>query len=160
MKKTLIILLVACFFVSIALMGISCKAEEEAVEEEAVEEEAVEEEAMEEEAVEEEASVAEKVIAFMPEQVAVKRWMDADVPSFEARAAELGYETIVQVAGGDAEKQIKQAEGVLQQNISAIVIVPADFDAARKIVEMANEVNVPVISYNDLITGIEIAGFV
>lgn len=105
--------------------------------------------------------VEKNVIAFMPEQIVVKRWSDADIPSFEKRAAELGYDVVVHVAEGDAEKQIRQAETVLQnERLGAIVIVPADFDAARRIVEMANERNVPVIAYNDLVEGIEIAGFV
>lgn len=101
-----------------------------------------------------------KIIAFLLVEKTQKRYPGADIPSFEARAKELGYTPIVQTAEGDSAKQISEVESVLLQGAGAIVIQPINFQAAGKIVQMAAAENVPVIAYNDVIKDAPIKGYV
>lgn len=94
-----------------------------------------------------------KRIAFMMKQQTAFRYLHADMPFFVKAAEEAGYEVIVQSAENDAQVQVGQAENVITQGVDAIVINPVDFNVAAQIAEMATAANVPLASYNDLITG-------
>lgn len=94
-----------------------------------------------------------KKIAFMMKQQTAFRYLHADMPFFKKTVEAAGYEVIVQSAENDAQVQVSQAENVITQGVDAIVINPVDFNVAAQIAEMANEANIPIASYNDLITG-------
>lgn len=98
-------------------------------------------------------------IAFLVQHTAQKRWNSADIPSFEKRAAELGYEAYVQSAEDNSENQIKQAEIAIMKGVSAIILNPVNFKAGDGIVKMAAEEGIPVIAYNDILENSEIDGF-
>lgn len=104
--------------------------------------------------------VGQKSIAMLLQHRTFKRYPNADIPSFEQSAKNLGYVPLVHSAENDSERQIRQAESVLMQGVSAIILQPLNFKAANKIVEMAAEFGVPVISYNDIVLNSDIAGYV
>jgi D-xylose transport system substrate-binding protein len=89
-------------------------------------------------------------VGFLMDTVAHERWRrDRDL--FIARAKENGAETIVEVAEGDAAKQLAQAQSVLEKGVKVLVVVPHDAQRAGAIVEAAKSRNVPVVSYDRLI---------
>lgn len=103
---------------------------------------------------------AEKKIALLLQHRTAKRYDGADIPAFEAACAEYGYTPVVQSAEDDSARQIAQAESVILQGVSAILLQPLNFEAGAQIVEIAAEAGIPVISYNDLVQNADIKGFV
>lgn len=89
-------------------------------------------------------------IAFLMPDLASTRYELFDRPLFEAKIKELcsGCEVLYQNADSDASKQQQQANSVLTQGVSAIVIDPVDSAAAATIVQAAKAQNVPVIAYD------------
>jgi D-xylose transport system substrate-binding protein len=79
-----------------------------------------------------------------------ERW-ERDRDLFIERAKALGADVVVEVAGGDQEKQNAQADGLLEQGVRVLVVVPHDADGAASIVAKAQAKKVPVISYDRLI---------
>ena len=89
-------------------------------------------------------------IGFLMDNFKQERWAkDRDL--FIERAKELGGRVILQVAEGDASKQIQQAREVLDEKIDILVVVPVDQFSAANIVGLAHKYNVKVISYDRLI---------
>jgi len=80
-----------------------------------------------------------------------ERWV-RDKEKMEKVAAEKGIELIVKVADADMEEQITQVESLLAQNIDVLILAPHDASAAATLVEKAKSEEVPVISYDRLIT--------
>lgn len=80
-----------------------------------------------------------------------ERWV-RDKEKMEQVAAEKGIELIVKVADADMEEQITQVESLFAQGIDVLILAPHDAAAAATLVEKANKENVPVISYDRLIT--------
>lgn len=81
-----------------------------------------------------------------------ERW-ERDRDLFIERAKALRADVVVEVAGGDQEKQNVQADGLLDQGVRVLVVVPHDADGAAAIVAKAQAKKVPVISYDRLIRG-------
>ncbi len=80
---------------------------------------------------------------------------------FEERVAELGdYEVLYANADQDAAKQQQQAESALAAGAGVLVLDPVDANAAVSIVRSANDRDVPVISYDRLIAGGELAYYI
>jgi D-xylose transport system substrate-binding protein len=89
------------------------------------------------------------------------RYESFDRPVFEERVAELGdYEVLYANADQDMGKQQEQAESLLAAGISVLVLDPVDAEAAISIVNAANGLGVPVVSYDRLISGGDIAYYV
>ena len=101
-----------------------------------------------------------KRIAFMMKQQTAFRYLHADMPFFMKTANDAGYEVLVQSAENDAQVQVGQAENVITQGVDAIVIHPVDFNVAAQIAEMATAANIPIASYNDLITGADQTAYI
>lgn len=80
-----------------------------------------------------------------------ERWV-RDKEKMEAIAAEKGIELIVKVADADMQEQITQVEALLSQGIDVLILAPHDASAAASLVEKAKKEDVPVISYDRLIT--------
>ncbi len=89
-------------------------------------------------------------IAFLMDTVAHERWK-RDRELFIERIKERGAETIVEVAEGDSDKQLAQAQAMLEKGVKVLVVVPHDAQRAGAIVEAAKARNVPVISYDRMI---------
>src|SRR5215216_4705043 len=83
-----------------------------------------------------------------------ERWQrDRDL--FMERAKELGAEVLVQSADGNDSVQTNQAESLLTQGVSVLVVIPHNGLVAASIVDSAKRQNVPVISYDRLIRNSE-----
>lgn len=79
------------------------------------------------------------------------RWAH-DRRYFEKRADELGLKYVIQGANEDVATQDSQVDAMLSQGIKALVIIPVNVEAGKKIVErVKQEANIPVISYNYVI---------
>src|SRR6185503_1039121 len=85
----------------------------------------------------------------------VERWQN-DRDYFVARAKELGADVLVVSANGNDARQIHDIEGLLGNQIDALVIIPHDGAAMAKAVGMAHESHVPVIAYDRLIVNCDL----
>lgn len=90
------------------------------------------------------------LIGFSMDTLKEERWQ-RDKDLVEKHAKELGMQVLVQVANGDDNLQVKQAENLLTQNIDALIVAPHNAEVAASIVEAAHRQGVPVISYDRLI---------
>ena len=84
-----------------------------------------------------------------------ERWQ-RDKELIEARAKELGVELDVQVANSDDAVQTTQCDNLLTKGVDALIVVPHNGEIAKSIVEAAHRENVPVISYDRLITNCDV----
>ena len=89
-------------------------------------------------------------IGFSMDTVKEERWQ-RDKDLVEKRAKELGMQVSVQVANGDDNLQVKQAENLLTQGVDVLIVAPHNGEIAASIVEAAHRQGVPVISYDRLI---------
>jgi D-xylose transport system substrate-binding protein len=89
-------------------------------------------------------------IGFSMDTVKEERWQ-RDKDLVEKRAKELGMHVSVQVANGDDNLQVKQAENLLTQGVDVLIVAPHNGEIAASIVEAAHRQGVPVISYDRLI---------
>ena len=103
----------------------------------------------------------EGTIALLLPDAKTARYETFDRPFFEARIAELGdYRVLYSNADQDAAKQQQQAESALTAGAGVLVIDPVDVAAAVSIVTAANERGVPVVSYDRLVAGGDLAYYV
>lgn len=94
------------------------------------------------------------VVALLLPESATARYERLDRPLFEERlAAAGGHRLIYANAGGNATRQLEQAESALAAGASVLVVNPVDQTAARAIVDAAAALDVPVVSYDRLIDG-------
>jgi D-xylose transport system substrate-binding protein len=89
-------------------------------------------------------------IGFSMDTLKEERWQ-RDKDLVEKRAKELGMQISVQVANGDDNLQVKQAENLLTQGVDVLIVAPHNGEIAASIVEAAHRLGVPVISYDRLI---------
>lgn len=89
----------------------------------------------------------------------LERWQH-DRDFFVDKAEELGAEVIVQSANGDEAKQLSQIQNMLSQDLDALVIIAINSDSLTTVVEQANGEGVPVLAYDRLINGADIAAYV
>ncbi|HWU47738.1 MAG TPA: substrate-binding domain-containing protein [Humibacter sp.] len=90
------------------------------------------------------------------------RYEAEDRPAFEAGVATLCPRCTVryQNASADASKQQAQAEAMLSQGVSVLVLDAVDGEAAASIVNEAVAQNVPVIAYDRLIDSPDLAYYI
>lgn len=101
-----------------------------------------------------------KIALLLPESKTA-RYEAFDRPFFEDKIAELGnYEVLYSNADQDAAKQQTQAEAALTSGVKVLVLDPVDATAAVSIVTAANAQDVPVISYDRLVAGGELAYYI
>jgi D-xylose transport system substrate-binding protein len=100
-------------------------------------------------------------IALLLPDAKTARYETFDRPAFEAHVAELGnFEVLYANADQDAAKQQQQAESALANGAGVLVLDPVDGKAAVSIVTAANAADVPVISYDRLVAGGDLAYYV
>ncbi len=100
-------------------------------------------------------------IALLLPDAKTARYETFDRPFFEARVAELGdYDVLYSNADQDAGKQQQQAESALAAGAGVLVLDAVDANAAVSIVRSANAKGVPVISYDRLIAGGDLAYYI
>jgi len=92
-----------------------------------------------------------KIGLLLPDSVTA-RYENADKPYFEAELTSLcpGCKLLYANADGDASKQQQQAESMLAQGVSVLVLDPFDSQAAASIAAEADANGIPVISYDRL----------
>ncbi len=89
------------------------------------------------------------------------RYETFDRPVFEERVAERGdYSVLYANADQDAAKQQQQAESALAAGVRVLVLDPVDAKAATTIVNAANAQGVPVVAYDRLVEGGNLAYYV
>jgi D-xylose transport system substrate-binding protein len=94
-------------------------------------------------------------IGFSMDTLKEERWQ-RDKDLVEKRAKELGVEVNIQVANGDDNLQIKQAENLLTQGVDVLIVAPHNGEVAASIVEAGHRQGVPVISYDRLIKNADV----
>lgn len=94
-------------------------------------------------------------IALLLPETKTTRYEAADKPDFEAALKTQCPTCTVDYANADQDsaKQLQQAEAALTKGAKVLVLDPVDGTTAGKIVTEAKAQNVPVISYDRLITG-------
>jgi D-xylose transport system substrate-binding protein len=103
----------------------------------------------------------EGTIALLLPDAKTARYETFDRPYFEERVAELGdFRVLYSNADQDAAKQQQQAEAALTGGAGVLVLDPVDANAAATIVRDANAQGVPVISYDRLVAGGDLAYYV
>ncbi|WP_349428017.1 substrate-binding domain-containing protein [Microbacterium sp. LWS13-1.2] len=108
-----------------------------------------------------EGTPTDDTIALLLPDAKTARYETFDRPLFEARVAELGdYDVLYANADQDAAKQQQQAESALTSGAGVLVLDPVDANAAVSIVNSANAKGVPVISYDRLIAGGDLAYYI
>ncbi|MGL4257320.1 MAG: sugar ABC transporter substrate-binding protein [Microbacterium sp.] len=106
-------------------------------------------------------SDGEGAIALLLPDAKTARYETFDRPFFEARVAELGaYEVLYANADQDAAKQQQQAESALAAGADVLVLDAVDANAAVSIVRSANAKGIPVVSYDRLIAGGDLAYYI
>ena len=63
---------------------------------------------------------------------------------------EMGYEVNVQFGKGDANIQASSIENMITSGVAGLIISPFDSSSMTKVIELAHENNIPVISYDSL----------
>jgi D-xylose transport system substrate-binding protein len=85
------------------------------------------------------------------------RYEASDLPDFKAKLTALGFDVannlIYSNANQDAAAQQSQAEAAITNGAKVLVLDPVDSAAAAAIADLAKKSNIPVISYDRLITG-------
>jgi len=90
------------------------------------------------------------IIGLSMDTLEVERWQhDRDL--FVARANELGADVLPVSANGDDTRQVHDCESLINNKISALVIIPHDGAAMAKGVALAHEAHIPVLAYDRLI---------
>jgi D-xylose transport system substrate-binding protein len=98
---------------------------------------------------------ARPLIGLSMDTLKEERWMkDRDL--FTAQAQALGADVMVLAANSSDSQQITDVQSMLTAKVDAVVIIPHDGAAMARGVKMAHEAGVPVLSYDRLITGIDL----
>jgi D-xylose transport system substrate-binding protein len=97
-------------------------------------------------------------IALLLPESKTARYETQDKPQFEKKVKELcdGCKVIYSNADQDAAKQQQQAEAALTQGADVMVLDPVDAASAASIVKKANAQDVPVISYDRLVSNADV----
>lgn len=101
-------------------------------------------------------------IALLLPESHTARYESQDRPHFESKVKELcsDCDILYSNAGEDAARQQQQAEAALTKGAKVLVLDPVDAGSAGAIVQKAKQQNVPVISYDRLITNSDIDYYV
>lgn len=101
-------------------------------------------------------------IALLLPETKTARYETQDRPLFEAKVEELcpECEILYSNAEQDASQQQSQAEAALTNGADVLVLDPVDSASAASMVTLAGQRDVPVISYDRLITEAEIAYYI
>jgi D-xylose transport system substrate-binding protein len=101
-------------------------------------------------------------IALLLPESQTARYEAADRPLFEAKVDELcpDCDILYSNAGQDAARQQQQADAALTKGAEVLVLDPVDAGSAGPIVQRAKQQDVPVISYDRLITNADIDYYV
>lgn len=106
-------------------------------------------------------AASQATVALLLPESKTARYESVDRPVFEQRLRELGdYRILYSNADQDAAKQQAQAEAALASGVQVLVLDPVDAAASVSIVAAANAQGVPVIAYDRLPAGGQLAYYV
>lgn len=95
------------------------------------------------------------VVGFSMGTLMEDRWIrDRDI--FITEAEQQGITVIVNNANNDSDLQYKQVQEMLKQDIDVLVIAPNDCFVEARCVKAAKDKNVPVISYDRLVSNADV----
>jgi len=89
-------------------------------------------------------------VGFLMDSLEIERW-NKDKALFIEKVQDLGGIPLVEVADSDADKQLQQAQKLIDEGVEVLVVVPVDLEKAGEIVKLAHQNYIPVISYDRLI---------
>lgn len=89
-------------------------------------------------------------IGLLMDNMNIERWKK-DKELFVQKVEELGGTAVIEVADSDAKTQFQQAQKLIDEGVNVLVVIPVDMNEASKIVQLAHENHIPVISYDRLI---------
>lgn len=104
--------------------------------------------------------------ATIPGQIAMRQGLEQEVARINRAAAARGEPTIellAQVAGDGAagvERQIAQMRRLVAERPDAIIVQPTDNAALAELLRAANRAGIPVVAYDQYISGGQIAAYV
>jgi len=106
-------------------------------------------------------TTGKKIALLLPEHTTA-RYETQDRPNFVNKVKQLcpDCSIIYENANQDASQQQAQADSVLAQGIDAMVLDPVDAESASTIVAKANAQNVPVISYDRLVSNADLGAYI
>jgi D-xylose transport system substrate-binding protein len=107
-------------------------------------------------------SSSNHTIALLLPESKTPRYESQDRPHFDSKVKQLCSDCSIFYANADqdASTQQQQAEAALTRGADVLVLDPVDTSSAESIVTMANQQNVPVISYDRLVTDSKLAYYV
>src|SRR5215207_1454906 len=97
-------------------------------------------------------------IALLLPESKTARYESQDRPNFERKAQELCPDCEIEYANADqdAAKQQQQAEAAITKGVKVLVLDPVDAASAGAIVNRAKQSQIPVVSYDRLVTDADI----
>lgn len=90
------------------------------------------------------------VIGLLMDQYNVERWAQ-DTTYFIENVNRLGGKVICLSANGSPDKQLEQAKQLIDQKVDVLVILPVEISRGTKLVELAKNASIGVISYDRMI---------
>jgi len=89
-------------------------------------------------------------IGFLVASFESPRWQN-DQKYFLEAVKQLGGLPLTEVADNNADTQLEQANKMIIDGVSVLVVIPVDQTAAAKIVKIAHDKDIPVIAYDRMI---------
>lgn len=104
----------------------------------------------------------EKTVAFLLPENVNPRWEQQDAPFLEDELRKLDPDIQVETynANNDAAAQQRQADQALTKGASVLVVIPVDGEAAGAITASAAQSGVPVVAYDRMIHGKDVAAWI
>ena len=102
------------------------------------------------------ASADKPVIGLSLDTLKEERWQH-DRDTFVAAVEKLGAQVIVQSANSDDTRQVRDIESLITRGVDVLVIVPHNGAALTRALKSAQQAKIPVIAYDRLILGGEVA---
>ena len=90
---------------------------------------------------------ARPVIGISFETLQTEYWV-ASVEAVKAECEKRGYDYVVAIANGDANRQFEQINNFISLGVSGIVIAPKDSHTVIPIIKAANRAGIPIAVYN------------
>ncbi|QEN03278.1 sugar ABC transporter substrate-binding protein [Thiospirochaeta perfilievii] len=88
-----------------------------------------------------------------------ERWK-RDISIFTSSANELDADVIFSKSTDNRNDQISEILYLLKQDIDVLVVIPRDKNNLVDVIKKANDKGIPVLSYDRLINGVPLAGYV
>jgi len=99
-----------------------------------------------------------KVIGISAPSNDIQRWA-VETVQMENKLKEKGYEVIIQYASSDISMQISQIENLIAKDADVLVVIPVEAASLGEAMDMAVEHQIPVISYDMLITNTDAVSY-